>query len=142
MVERPSQSGDVIRFAGSAPEVLFGHAMRRRQERRIADRPRPERIELRGEMAVAPDRLRQVDRADRGSQRRRAGLELRLVVEIRRRRPLREERTGFRVDRLGILPVAVVELENVPTVEAREPLPRWHILIILTQAPHHSALFQ
>jgi hypothetical protein len=38
---------------------------------RVADRLGAERIELRGEVAIAADRLRQVDRRDRGARRQR-----------------------------------------------------------------------
>ena len=52
----------------NTPQVVFGQAMCFRLERRIAWRLRPERIELRGKMAIPPDRLGQVDGRDRRSR--------------------------------------------------------------------------
>ena len=89
-------------------------------------------------MAVAAHRLRKIDRANCNSKGRRAGWNLRLVIEIGRRRPLREELARFRIDRLRIPTIALVLLENVPPVETRELLPPWHNPIILTQALHSS----
>jgi hypothetical protein len=47
-----------------AAQILLGHAVGRGQQRRIPLRAAAERVELRGEMSVATDRLRQVDGAD------------------------------------------------------------------------------
>ena len=97
--------------------------MRARRERRIADRRRAERIELRGEMAVAADRLREVRGADDcvdvdadvGASRTRlpAGSSSAGVHDSKA-----SARRG--IDRLGILPVALVQLENVPGIDSRE----------------------
>ena len=45
-------------------EILAGDPVRFGQQRGIAEGPRTERIELGGKMSVAPDRLREIDRAD------------------------------------------------------------------------------
>ena len=45
-------------------QVVIRHAMRGREQRGIADRPAAERIDMRGQMPVAADRLREVDGAD------------------------------------------------------------------------------
>ena len=59
-----SATGPPTSDAGSALQVVVGDAVRARRERRIADRRRAERVELRREMAVAADRLGQVGGAD------------------------------------------------------------------------------
>ena len=84
---------------------------------------RAQRIELRGQVAVAADRLREVDRADAS----RAGTpdeRRRRLVLVGRRRPALEQRARFRVDRRRVLPEALVQLEHVPAVDAGKPLPR------------------
>src|SRR5688500_4571520 len=48
------------------------------------------------------------------------------------RRPLLEQRTRVRIDGCGILPVSLVQLEHVPTVQAGEFLPTGHIPIIVS----------
>ena len=74
-----------------------------------------QRIELRGEVPVAADRLGEVGGADDDARvdrvPRRGGAAAGRGVD--RRRPGLEHLAGRRVDRRGILPVALVELENV-----------------------------
>ena len=105
----------------------------RGRQRRVAGRRRAERIEAGGQMSVAPDGLGEVRGADddvdvvASTLRRQAGRfptgadRPRLSAPIGR--PRLERLARRRIDRLGILPVSLVELQNVPGVHSRELAP-------------------
>ena len=59
-----SHSGLSDERRGQRAQIFVRDAVRLRQQRRIADRPRAERIELRGKVSVAADRLREIHGAD------------------------------------------------------------------------------
>ena len=100
------------------------------RERRVAHWRGAKRIQLRGEMPVAANRFDEVGCRDddpgvdagRGRGRGRRGF----------RRPGLEGLARLWIDRLGILPVALVELENVRGIDSRE-LPQVHNLLIVTR---------
>ena len=106
------------------PQVVVGDAVRARRQRRVAGRRRAERVDARGQMAVAADRLGQVGGADdaRGMPKRPTGAPApaagRRSVGVHDCKGL----SGGRIDRLGILPVLLVQLEDVSGVYSRELL--------------------
>ena len=84
-----------------------------------------ERIEVRGQMPETPDRLGQVRGADDDVESGMAPLDggmagCRPASAGIGRRPGFERLAGRGVDRLGILPVSLVQLENVPGIDSRE----------------------
>ena len=107
------------------------HAVRFGQQRRVAGWTAAERIQLGRQMTVSPDRLRQIDGADDLPDGQTLGNRRRRV--LRRRPPALEKRPGFRVHGRGVLPVPVVQLEDVAAVEPGELLPPCHISTILPQ---------
>src|SRR5690606_3835300 len=104
-------------------ELLVGDTVAFGLQQRVAARAAAERIDPRGKVAVAADRLGEADGADGDPD-----------VEAGRQRRPRKRRTGDRrgpgrspgleqltcplVDRLGIGYVAVVQLEQIPLVDA------------------------
>ena len=95
-------------------------------------------IEPGGEMAVTPDRLREVDGPDRLVERF-TGNRRRLVDVGRGRRPLLEYLPCGGIHRRGVAAVLLVQLEYVAAVQPCEFSPRRHIPIMLQQVCGPSA---
>ena len=127
-------------------QVVIRHAMRGREQRGVADRPAAKRIDMRGQMPIAADRLREVDGADDNRQilwfrgvcfltgagpHPRASGPHRFAVRgvycglgrFRRRRPLAEECARRRVNGLRIALELLVELQHVGRVHALKVTP-------------------
>ena len=117
------RTGDEI--GGKAPQVLVGDTVCPGEEGRVANRrPRAERVEFRCEMAVAADRLSQVDRANDLFERHPVRNGMNIVTC--RRRPALEQRARVGIDGSGIAAVLFVQLENVATIEPCKLLPARH----------------
>ncbi len=116
-------------------QVLIGDSMRARRQRGVADRRGSQRIELRGKMTVPADRLDEIGGADDNPscRRRRWSSERRAPLRCRRLgRPVLECLARLWINGLGILPVPLVELENVRGIHSRELL-QVHNLLIVTR---------
>ena len=102
---------------GKRLQVVVGDAVRLRRKRRIAQRRRAQRIERRGQVAVAADRLDEV----RGGN---GHLDVRPVRAIGVRRsgglPRREQRPRLLVHRLRVGLEPFVQLEYVAGVDSAE----------------------
>ena len=109
-------------------QVVVGDAVRRGRQRRVADRLRAERIDARGEMAVAADATPPGWRRRRSWRCRgyvRPGVAVPGAGGVAPRwRPRGvhdlERLAGFGVDRVGILPVSLVQLQDVAGVDSLE----------------------
>jgi hypothetical protein len=128
-------------------QIFFGDAVVFRGERRIAERlAQAQRVEPGREVAVAADRLRQVDGPD-GFVQRFARHGRRLVHVGRGGRPLLEELARGGVNRRGVAAVLLVLLQDITAVQPCEVAPRRHNSIMLrgeipsskSQIPMHSA---
>jgi hypothetical protein len=121
-VRRRFSDGAADQRRRKPPQIVFGDSMGLWQERRIADGLGAKRVELRGKVSIPPDAFGEVGRtddllhADRGRLRGEAG---RVGLGGG---PRLEDLSRGRIDRVGILPVALVELEHVPGIYSRELL--------------------
>ena len=117
------------------PQILIRDAMRARRERWVANRRGTQRIDPGGEMTVTAYGLDEVRGRNDDPHIEAASLKSRRAggrcLDVARR-PALEGLAGFRIDRRGILPVTLVELENVRGVDSRE-LPQVHNLLIVTR---------
>ncbi len=128
------------------PQIVLGHAVGGRLQRRIAQGPAAQRIDLRGEMAIPPDRLCEIEGADGLAQNlvigpapavapgRTRGLAfafrrawLAEACRRRRRRPTVEELARRGIDRMRIALVPLVQLQHVGRVDALEIFPIEHL---------------
>src|SRR6187455_1960857 len=114
---------------GQPFQVVIGDAVRTGRERRVAHRYRSEWVEVSRQMAVTANRFDEVRGADDN-----AGIHPRPGGWRRRGlgRPALESLARLWINRLGILPVPLVELENVRGIHSRE-LFQVHNLLIVTR---------
>ena len=125
------RTGDEVRR--DLLEVVLGDAVGFDAKRRVANRgPAANRIEPRGEVAVASDRLGQVDGADDLLERRQprpgGGRNRNRHLVCCRRCPPLEKLAGLGVNRGRIAAIFLVELEDVASIQTCELLPAGHDL--------------
>jgi hypothetical protein len=104
-------------------QVLLRQTIGCEVEGGIASRRRAERVKMRGEMPVGADCVREVDRADKLTC---IHLDRRADRAIRRWAPVREESARWRIDRFGILTIAVVQFQNIAGIRAGKIMPIIH----------------
>ena len=123
-------------------KVCLCDAVRLRQKRGIAHRPAAKRIDFGRKVAVAPDRLREVDGADHEVRRRRTRATCRRKRRraFAKRRPDRgrrwdtlEERARRLVNRRRICAEAIVKLEGGGGIDALKVFPVQRHTVISTK---------
>ena len=112
--------GTVDERRRQVPEVVVRDAVGRGRKRGVADWVGAERIDARRQVAIAADTVCKIGCADDLLDVRPARDGLRAVRSRGRRRPGFEGRAGGRIDRIGVLPIAFVQLQDVAGIDALE----------------------